>query len=49
MIAEERLRGGNLDEALNQLQNQVRGDPSNPKYRVFLFQLFTALIKCGGM
>ena len=43
MIAEERLRGGNLDEALNQLQNQVRGDPSNPKYRVFLFQLLAVL------
>ncbi|WP_296653566.1 type VI secretion system accessory protein TagJ [Paraburkholderia sp.] len=39
MTAEESLRDGNLDECLRQLQDQVRGDPANASYRVFLFQL----------
>ncbi|MFM0277675.1 type VI secretion system accessory protein TagJ [Paraburkholderia sediminicola] len=39
MTAEQSLREGDLDECLRQLQLQVRGDPSNPAHRVFLFQL----------
>ena len=43
MLAEQTLREGNLQEALAQLQEQVRKDPSNAKYRVFLFQLLIVL------
>lgn len=43
MLAEDRLREGNLEESLQQLQEQVRKDPSNAKYRVFLFQLLAVL------
>jgi type VI secretion system protein ImpE len=37
------LRSGNLNAALEQLQDQVREDPSNSKHRVFLFQLLSVL------
>ena len=43
MPAEESLREGNIEECLAQLQEQVRRDPSNPKHRVFLFQLLAVL------
>jgi type VI secretion system protein ImpE len=43
MKAEERLRAGNLEEALADLQAEVRKDPANPKSRTFLFQLFCLL------
>jgi type VI secretion system protein ImpE len=39
MAASETLRDGNLDEALAELQQQVRASPADPKLRVFLFQL----------
>lgn len=39
MTAEESLHAGDLDACLKQLQNQVRLDPANASYRVFLFQL----------
>ena len=39
MNAEESLRQGDLQAALAELQDQVRRDPSNSEYRVFLFQL----------
>jgi type VI secretion system protein ImpE len=39
MTAEESLHAGDLDACLKQLQNQVRADPANASYRVFLFQL----------
>ncbi|MDH5326823.1 MAG: tetratricopeptide repeat protein [Gammaproteobacteria bacterium] len=42
-IAEESLRSGDLTEALKQLQDQVRKDPSNVQYRIFLFQLLCVL------
>lgn len=42
-VAEQCLKDGLLDEALTQLQNQVRQQPSNAKYRIFLFQLLTVL------
>ena len=39
MNAEESLRDGDLQAALEALQAQVRADSSNASYRVFLFQL----------
>ena len=43
MLAEQSLRDGQLQQALEQLQQQVRQEPANPKYRVFLFQLLAVL------
>lgn len=43
MPAEESLREGRPQDALTELQNQVRKDPSNAGYRVFLFQLLCVL------
>jgi type VI secretion system protein ImpE len=37
--AEEALRAGRLDEALTQLQQEVRRQPADARLRVFLFQL----------
>ena len=39
MQAEDLWRTGDLDEALRAIQDQVRKEPANAKYRVFLFQL----------
>ena len=39
LTAEEYLRQGDLTEALNHLQEQIRAQPANVKHRVFLFQL----------
>jgi type VI secretion system protein ImpE len=43
MLAEERLKSGNLTEALAELQADVRREPANPQKRVFLFQLLCLL------
>ncbi len=43
MLAEDRLREGDLEGALHQLQDQVRKEPANAALRVFLFQLLTLL------
>jgi type VI secretion system protein ImpE len=43
MRAEELLREGKLLEARAELQEQVRANPDNAKYRVFLFQLLVVL------
>lgn len=43
MLAEEKLRTGDVDGALGDLQNQVRKAPGDAKYRVFLFQLLAVL------
>ncbi len=43
MLAEQKIREGNLEEALVQLQAAVRKDPSNAGYRIFLFQLLAVL------
>ena len=43
MLAEQRIREGRLQEALDELQAQVRKEPANAKYRVFLFQLLAVL------
>lgn len=41
--AEQALRAGDLQAALKQLQDQVRAKPSDPRLRVFLFQLLAVL------
>jgi type VI secretion system protein ImpE len=43
MKHEEYLRQGQLPEALASLQEQVRNDPANSKYRILLFQLLAVL------
>jgi len=43
MEAEESLRRGEPEQALAQLQDQVRREPANPRLRVFLFQLLALL------
>jgi len=43
MLADESLREGRLQEALAQLQEQVRRNPADAKLRVFLFQLLAVL------
>lgn len=42
-LAEQSLQEGNLQDALVQLQNQVKKDPANAKLRTFLFQLLAVL------
>lgn len=41
--AEQSLRDGDLDQALRQLQDDVRRQPADPKRRIFLFQLLVVL------
>ena len=43
MTAQQLIRDGNLSGALAALQDAVRADASNPKLRVFLFQLLCVL------
>jgi type VI secretion system protein ImpE len=43
MNAEQSVREGRLQDALVELQDQVRRDPSSSRYRVFLFQLLCVL------
>ncbi len=43
MPAEQSLREGRVRDALAELQAQVRKEPANAKYRVFLFQLLAVL------
>jgi type VI secretion system protein ImpE len=43
MSAQDALRRGDLDAALQQLQQQVRQEPAAGKHRVFLFQLLVVL------
>jgi len=43
MQMEEFLRAGQLNEAMAALEDEVRGDPTNAKLRVFLFQLLSVL------
>ncbi len=43
MLAEQSLKEGDLSEALSELQEAVRDDPSNGERRVFLFQLLCVL------
>ncbi|MCA9133553.1 MAG: virulence protein SciE type [Planctomycetales bacterium] len=39
MLAEEKLRAGDVDGALAELKSAVQRNPAEAKYRVFLFQL----------
>jgi type VI secretion system protein ImpE len=43
MSAEESVRAGRLEDALAELQAQVRKQPADPRLRVFLFQLLAVL------
>jgi len=43
LAAAETLRSGSPEEALLQLQEQVRKNPANSQYRTFLFQLMAVL------
>lgn len=43
MLADDSLREGRLDEALAELQAEVRRHPADAKYRIFLFQLLSVL------
>ena len=43
MTAEESVRAGRLEEALTELQAQVRKQPADPKLRIFLFQLLSVM------
>jgi type VI secretion system protein ImpE len=43
MLAEQLLKEGKLAPALKALQDLVRKDAADPKYRVFLFQLLAAM------
>ena len=43
MIAEQYIRDGNSDKALQFLQSEIRINPTDPKLRTFLFQLLAVL------
>ncbi len=43
MSSQEHLRAGDLDQALTDLQDEIRNDPSNPKLRTYLFQLLAVM------
>jgi type VI secretion system protein ImpE len=43
MTAKEQLAAGAPDEALLELQNEIRAHPEDPKLRIFLFQLHCLL------
>ena len=43
MLSEQSLRDGQLQQALEQLQDQIRKKPAEPEPRIFLFQLLTVL------
>lgn len=43
MLAEDKLRDGDLQGSVAELQIQIRQNPDNSRYRIFLFQLLTVL------
>ena len=43
MTAEDYLKQGDINNALLQLQEQVKKQPANPELRIFLFQLLSVL------
>ncbi|MEL6205799.1 MAG: type VI secretion system accessory protein TagJ [Pseudomonadota bacterium] len=43
MIAEDKLKAGDLDGALSALQDAVRKNPADAKLRIFLFQLLSVM------
>jgi type VI secretion system protein ImpE len=43
MLAEENLRNGNLQAALEDLQAQIRKQPESSRHRIFFFQLLAVL------
>ncbi len=42
-ISQQSLQEGNLEQALAQLQDQVRKEPAEGKHRIYLFQLLSVL------
>jgi len=47
MLAEDKLKAGDLAGAKAALQDAIRKDPSNANLRVFLFQLLAVLVECN--
>ena len=47
ILAEQLIKNGKLTEALSALQDEVRKNPSNSSYRVFLFQLLSVMGQWG--
>ncbi len=47
MRAEEDIRNGNVQGALEDLQRQIREKPDNSRYRIFYFQLLSVLGQWG--
>lgn len=43
MMNDHRLQADSLQEALGCVEDQIRSDPSEPRHRVYLFQLLTVL------
>jgi len=43
MTPEEYLKSGDIDSALSSLKEQIRSNPAEVKYRIFLFQLLALL------
>lgn len=43
MNAEDSIKAGNIEAALNELQDAVRNNPAKPEYRTFLFQLLCVM------
>ena len=43
MLAERFVREGNLQDALQEVQEQIRNRPEDSHYRTFLFQLLAVL------
>jgi type VI secretion system protein ImpE len=48
MLAEEKLREGDVSGAVAALKREVQQDPANGKYRVFLFQLLSVQSNWGS-
>lgn len=47
MSALQFLKSGDLSKALTSLQDEVRNNPSEPKHRIFLFQLYSLIGESG--
>lgn len=47
MSALQFLKSGDLSKALTSLQDEVRNNPSEPKHRIFLFQLYALMGESG--
>jgi type VI secretion system protein ImpE len=43
MTSDQQLHGESLEEALSQVEDQIRSDPAQAKHRIYLFQLLAVL------